>query len=199
MATIIPPGFGELSVVLTGPLGTSPYVWTMGCRTADYAPDEYVDLCNTFMLNVDVTLMQRVNTALTLEYVQLQVEDGFGGSGSVRSDLPSVPGRNTGTFEPIAMAVIAQKNTAQLGRRGRGRAFLPGMLADANVDANGVIEPSARSTYEADWNSLLTAMATPAVGTAYAPVLLHADGSTPSPIVGGTIAPRVGWIRKRLR
>lgn len=199
MARIIPVGFGELSFVLTGGDGTAPYVTTLGVNLNGVAGDDYVAAANDAMALYGETIGQYTSDELQIERVVLLVGLGGGTSGSVESTLPPIPGANLGAMMPLSMAPIARKQTASLGRKGRGRSFLPGVLQRANVDEGGTLDPGYANDLGLVWEDLLTGLATLPVGGALAPVLLHNDGSTPSPIIGGSIAPKVGWIRDRIR
>lgn len=199
MARTIPVGFAEGSIVHTGGGGTAPYVVTIGVSVLGIDPEDYVLAANNLKLAYEAQFAGLLNPELAINRAVLQIGLAGGTSGSVESDTPPTPGTGSGSYEPVSMAVIARKNTNDLGRKGRGRSFLPGLLTDPAVDAGGRIVPSSAEGYGERWNEFLTALATLPVGIAMAPVLLHNDGSTPTPITGGTIAPQVGWIRKRIR
>lgn len=198
MARIIPTGFAELSFVFTGDDGTQPFVTTLGVGLAGISDE--VLACNAAMGTYDEHLLPATSSGITLDKVVMSVGLTGGASGSVESTLPPIPGRNGGDFGPLAMAPIARKQTAELGRRGRGRCFLPACVEASQVNRSGEITPTLRVLLGGRWNDFLTALATaPIDGQVMSPVLLHADGSTPSVITGGSISPLVGWIRGRIR
>ena len=199
MARIIPPNFGEISIVHTGGGGTAPYVVTCGVSLLGVPPEDFVECANNAKGAYSDQFRSILNPELAIDRCVLQIGLAGGSSGSVESDTPPLQGQGDGSYEPISMAVIARKNTGVLGRKGRGRCFLPGLLTDPAVDAGGRIVASSAEGYSERWNTFLTDLATLPVGSAMAPVLLHNDGSPPTPITGGTIAPQVGWIRKRIR
>lgn len=199
MARIIPEGFAEAGITFSSTTGTPPYVTTIGCSLVGLGPEDWVDTANLLMGNYRESFEALTLTAFTCEFVDLAIGLPGGTSGSIRSTAPPWTGGRGGAGEPAAMAPIANKLTGTLGRKGRGRCFLVGVLADADVNNDGTVETVAAGLFNTAWNEFLTGMATPPVGSAYPPVLLHADGSTPSPIVGGSISSQVGWVRKRLR
>lgn len=198
MARIIPVGFGELSFVFTGQDGTQPFVTTLGVGLAGVGDE--VNACNQAFLAYSANLLPATSDDITLDRVVLSVGLTGGVSGSVESTLDPIPGGNNGDFGVIAMAPIARKQTADLGRKGRGRCFLPGAVESNQVNRSGEIDPVLRGLLSERWNDFLLEIATPPLGgDAMSPVLLHADGSTPTVITGGSIAPLVGWIRGRIR
>nr|CRY96612.1 hypothetical protein [uncultured prokaryote] len=199
MPSIIPTGFAEASVILTGGPGTAPYVTTIGIAVTVAAEDPYTLAADLVMDAYGDAFQDLVSNVCTIDRVSLAVGLPGGGSGSVDSTLPPKPGGNGDEMAPLAMAVIARKISADLGRKGKGRSFLPCMLARDDVNEAGDLAPATLNGYQERWEAFLLQLATNDVGLATAPVILHADGSTPSPIVAGTIAPKVGWIRKRIR
>lgn len=198
MARIIPVGFGEAAFVLVGGEGTAPFVTTMGVSLLGVSDTEYVDAANTLFLAYAQTIMPLTSNELSLDRVELSVGLAGGTSGSVSSDSTSVVGSNGSGMAPIAMAAIGRKISADLGRRGKGRSFLPGIIGTGDVQESGQLTNAARAIFEDAWVEFITSLATLPVGIAMAPVILHSDGSTPTPITGGTISSTVGWIRGRI-
>lgn len=199
MPTIIPDGFAVAAVTFTGPVGTEPYVTTFGVSLVGIAQEDYVDMANDIMGAYELQFSEFTSEELRCTKVTLQVGLGGGVSGSVDSSDPEWAGGGLGARVPTAMAVIARKSTADLGRAGRGRSFLPGLLSAGAVDESGNIALATAATYSERWNNLIVYLATKEVGTATPMVLLHNDGSTPTPVIAGSVAPKVGWIRKRIR
>lgn len=198
MPRTIPVGFAELSFVFTGTEGTAPYVTTLGVGLAGVT--DMVNACNQAMTCYAATILPATSSQITLDRVVMSVGLTGGASGSVQSDLPPISGTNSGSFPVISMCAIARKNTAELGRKGRGRCFLPGSVENGEINRSGEISPVIRGLLGDRWNDFLLQLATPPVGgDAMSPVLLHADGSTPTVITGGSISPLVGWIRGRIR
>lgn len=204
MSLEIPPGFASASFVLTGPLGTAPYVTTLGVDVS-LAGGDYVSVANMLFSAYAIQFASTTNDALTISRVTLLVGSD-GGAGSVDSTLPPVPCGNGSAMAPIAMAPIVRKQTATLGRSGRGRMFLPGCLGETDVDDNGQLDPDFRDNLGDAFTEFLDEIGTGVVpggtsGPASRGFLLHAEGSAlePSLIIGSQISPTVGWIRKRLR
>lgn len=200
MALDIPPGFGLAAYTYTGSPGTQPFVTTMGHAIPE-DPAEWQQAADDLFGIWQSTMNSLVSDNLTFDRVTLAIGTS-GPGGSIDSTNPPAAGGTSGTnWEPTAMACILRKSTAQFGRFGRGRMFLPGMLSDAHVEQDGTIVSARRDaihTMALDWWESLTA---PVSGFAYYPVLFHSEslGIPPSTLTGLTPSDTVGWIRGRIR
>lgn len=200
MTLVIPPGFGLAAYVFTGTTGTPEHVTTMGHDISAWGGD-FVNCANNLMLEYGNRWAALTDSSLTLARVNLAVgQDGPGGS--VDSDRPAIPMTASVSSMPVSMATILRKSTNDLGRRGRGRCFLPGTLTQAVVDENGLLSPAritAINTAAATWLENLELGVAGGV-TAAPAVLLHSGPPTdPTVITGFSCAPVVGWIRGRIR
>ena len=199
MARIIPDGFGEVAWVLTSAQGTDPFVTTMGVQLINGIPENYVDFANKAFTAYADTMLTKTTDALTLDRVELSVGLGNEKTGSVLSDLPSEQGTVGAQMAPIGMAAIGRKNSATLGRKGRGRCFFPGVLTSDDVSLGGSLEPTARAALSTEFNQLLDILDAGGDSLAMPTYILHTDPTEiPTLITGGSIAPVVGWIRKRV-
>lgn len=135
---------------------------------------------------------------LVLDRVTLSVGSS-GPGGSVDSDTaPDAMGANMSAPMTLALAAIARKSTDRLGRSGRGRMFLPGVLNEVDVDPDGSITTARRATLNSALDDFVDDLTTALV----APVLLHSTGVevfAPTPITGITTSDLVGIIRGRIR
>lgn len=199
MTLIIPPGFANAAFILTGTPGTQPYVTTLGVDTSAFGGD-FVSAANTAMSAFATWLGPRISNELTLDRVSLAVGQD-GPSGSVDSDLPPVAMTLSSTMAPTAMAVIARKVTNEIGRRGRGRMFIPGSVPAAGVLENGELTTDfIEDTQTAldGFYGFLTDDSNPA--TVLPPYLFHSQApADPTVITGFTVQPLVGWVRGRIR
>jgi len=198
VSLVIPPGYGNAAFTFTGAVGTQPYITTLGVDISDYGGD-HVAAANTLKLTFANAFATEMSSALTLDKVTLSVgQDGPGGS--VDSDTPPDSFTRSGQFPPTAMSCIVRKVTNDLGRRGRGRMFIPGIVSENEVGEDGSIVPArqtAISTVLQDWYQELSE---PLAGIALQPVLFHASAPTiPTPITGFAVSDLVGWIRGRIR
>lgn len=199
MTLVIPPGFGLAQFVLTGPAGTQPYVTTLGVDLSA-AGGDFVVAANSAKSAYASTIGTTTSSALTLDRVTLSVgQDGPGGS--VDSNTPPTTFTRTGSFPPTAMSAIARKVTNDLGRRGRGRMFIPGVLSENEVDEDGTVVAARRTALNTTMGSFFAALVEAGAGeVALEPVLLHSSAPTdPTPITAFAVSDLVGWIRGRIR
>lgn len=202
MSLVIPPGYGSAAFVLTGQPGTQPYVTTCGVDLSS-AGGDWVAAANACFLAFEFVFKSQLSQALTLDHVTLTVgSDGPGGS--VDSDLAPSSGTRTGSFPPTALSTIARKTTNTLGRRGRGRMFIPGIVSENEVDEDGTIVTARRNAINALLATFHDELSTGDSwgGFGVPPVLLHgpaAGAIPPTPITRFTVSDTVGWIRGRIR
>lgn len=196
MALVVPPGFALASFVFTGNVGTQPYVTTIGVEV-DLGAATAVDCANIMKASYVDSFAAETTSALTLDRVSLYIGDD-GPSGSVDSNTAPSAMTRSGTYPPTACSAIARKVTADVGRRGRGRMFLPGVLSESEVDQDGSVVSARRTSLQAALNDFYGNLT--AVGPVGPPVLFHATAPTdPSPITGFAVSDTVGWIRGRIR
>lgn len=197
MTLIVPPGFGLAAFVFTGAVGTQPYVTTIGVGL-NLGTGDAVQAANSAMQAYIDNLLPETSNLLTLDRVQLYVGQD-GPSGSVDSDLAAAPGTRSGTYPPTSMSAIARKVTGQIGRRGRGRMFLPGVLTEAEVDQDGTVLVARRTSLNTALAGFLEDLDLETSATDGA-VLLHSSApADPDPITALTTSDLVGWIRGRIR
>ena len=110
--------------------------------------------------------------------------------------------RAAAVFDEVTVAVLINKRTGLLGRKGRGRMFIPGLLGEPDIDVDGILPPSTIAIYDDLAAAWLAAMHEGDDGWATAPnpVVLHSDASlAPAAITSMVTSPKVGILRKRLR
>lgn len=203
MSLVIPPSFGLAAFVMTGPQGTQPYVTTCGVSLLA-AEGDFVAAANSAFIAYSNAFRSDMTNQLTLDHVTLSVgQDGPGGS--VDSTLAPVTGTVNTTFPPTALSAIIRKSTNNLGRSGRGRMFVPGILTEADVDQDGSLTTAARQETAVLANKFFTNLAQGVTADPLSfplpPFLLHSEGVgiPPSPITGMVPSDLVGWIRGRIR
>lgn len=196
----IPTGFGSMAITYTGNAGTAPYVVTFGVALpTGIALQEVVDFA--FSTWTDAWY-EGTFSDFTIVNATLTVQAPGGGLGSVVSSLPSVPGDASGSAAAVAFALLCNKRTGLLGRPGRGRFFIPGLLAEDDVDVAGQIKNGVLIFQQAKLELWLETMndGDPEWELGLNPVVLHSDASlTPSAIIAMTCSRTVGILRKRLR
>ena len=200
MALVIPPGFGNAAFIFSSDVGTPEFVTTIGVDLSGFGGD-FVLAANSIMIQFATAFEDELGAEITLNRVNLAVgQDGPGGS--VDSDIPAIPMTRSGTQVPVAMSAIARKVTNDLGRRGRGRMFLPHSLVTSEVDESGNISSGRVTTLQAALDAFYDGLVDNPIDPAFSapPVLLHGSAPVdPTPITGLTVAPLVGWIRGRIR
>lgn len=200
MGVTIPEGYGSIAHVYTGSNGTSPYVVTHGIVLPDGAPlQDVVDLC--FTAWEDQFLPNTFNE-FTFDHTTLTVEAPGGGLGSVQSSLPPSVGAASGSAGLVAVAVLVNKVTGLLGRAGRGRMFIPGLLGETDIDVDGIIAGTSVDLYQdlCDNYQLALEAGDPGWTGSPNPQLLHSNALlAPNAISRFLVSPKVGILRRRLR
>jgi len=197
---VVPPGYGLASIILLGGPGTPEYVTTIGLDITA-AGTTFIDAADNVLASYIDAFQGLTADNVRIERVSLYVGSATS-PGSVDSLGDGADGLRDELMAPIAMAPIVRKVTATLGRSGRGRMFLPGVLADADVDQGGNIESGSLGVFQDAVEQFFTNLLTADPAMELIPVLLHSEDSpstTPTPIQGLQVAPKVGWIRGRIR
>ena len=200
MALVIPSTHALASWTTEGPAGTAPYVTTCGVLLGLGAVD-LVEAANTALTAYGLAFDNLLADGYAVTKCSLYV-DNVNGRGSVDSDLDPIPGTRSGNMAPVAMALIARKVTSTIGRTGRGRMFIPAVLADGDVDPGGSIESVSVGAFQSALDSFSAAMAGDGEDPALPLQLLHDEASPqtlPSAITALQVGPTVGWIRGRIR
>jgi len=198
VSLVIPPGYGNAAFTLTGAVGTQPYITTLGVDISEYGGD-HVAAANTLKLTFANAFATEMSSSLTLDRVTLTVgQDGPGGS--VDSDTAPDSFSRSGQFPPTAMSCIVRKVTNDLGRRGRGRMFIPGIVSENEVGEDGSIVPARQTAITGVLDDWYQELSEPLAGISLQPVLFHASAPTiPTPITGFAVSDLVGWVRGRIR
>lgn len=200
MALVIPPGYGQAAMIHTSAEGTAPFVCTLGVDISGYGGD-WVQAANDAFSCWAGEIMPIMDSNLTLSRVSLAI-GADGPSGSVDSTAAAVNGGRSIEGLPWSCSAIANKQTAEIGRRGRGRMYIPGVVAPSEIGQSGAISNTRRTAIVSALNDYYSALVI-GVGAPprpLPPVLLHASGSSvPTEITSFGLAPLVGWIRKRIR
>lgn len=120
--------------------------------------------------------------------------------GTVGEQVYDLPGAVAGDIQTQNTALLVKKVTPRVGRTGRGRIFLPGVLT-ANVGNAGVIESTQLATWQGDWTTWLNDVNTTLPAARVCLLHTNAPGvdTDPSPITGLVVDPMVATQRRRLR
>jgi len=104
-------------------------------------------------------------------------------------------GASPDQVSPPNTALLVKLTTDLIGRKNRGRMYIPGVLRDTEVNNSGVIQGAALDALEPVITGLFTAL----LITEAEPVILHSDESEPTPVTGGTASAQVATQRRRQR
>jgi hypothetical protein len=201
MTLVIPPGFGSAAFVLEGGVGTQPFITTLGVDLTD-AGGDYVLAADTLFSAYAAAFIESTSNVLTLARVILSVGQDGGDQPTVESSLPPAAGEASGDFAPLSVAMLLNKKTSFLGRKGRGRMFIPGVIKDNMVDISGRVGTSTIDAFEPILDLFLAALADPGVeGIPSLPaVLLHSTATPPpTPIDSLTVNGVVGTMARRIK
>lgn len=206
MPIIIPEGYGEL-VARFSVLGrTNPVSMTMGVQITE--PDDPQTVVDDFYDDlVGTTDLPGLANAAEMysQWSFLGVEGKFTIDG-VLTGISSTDGTIAGTLATanimiVSSAVLVQKRTTRIGRRFRGRWYVPPVrVAEASVDYMGNIAPADFATISAP---IFVTTSSMLAATTYKPCLLHDTGeSTPPPptiISSFGVQTKMATQRRRLR
>lgn len=199
---VIPLGYASAAFILTGSSGTAPFVTTVGVKsTGGSISDEgWADLANELFDLYDTTLLADTSDKLVLDHVQVTFSAG-GGVVSASSNAPTKAGRRTSASAPINIALLVNKFTNEAGRKGRGRMFIPGLLAQSSVSLDGTLSPADVTAYQGEVNAFFDGLAGGGTSGLDGAYLIHqgAGAGNPSPIIRAQVSPKIGSLRKRLR
>lgn len=200
---IIPEGYGlaKLSWLMAG--RANPVTTTWGYSAALTPPDECALAIYNYCINngsfSDASFMATTYTFLGVE-VQQRVDGDLVGA----AEVGSVAGEFVVALPPINCTLLMSKRTAFVGRKFRGRSYLPNMWCAENlVDQMGNLSPEAVTTWQGivDVFAEGPGMGEPGFLTATAPyaVVLHSDGTTPTRITSLTAQGQMATQRRRMR
>lgn len=185
MPLVIPPGFASVGVVheQENLLGSNP-TWTLG-----WDSDDLEVLFGIYDEWLESDYKSNLCTEYAVVGLTIQTADG-----STNGPL-SKPG--TAVFDPLPpqVATLIQKRTLTVGRSGRGRCYLPGLLSDAMVTNSGAIDSSRRIALTVMMQDLIDIADLLSVS----PVLFHSAASDPTPITSLVCDGTVATQRNRLR
>ena len=200
MSVKIGPGFGLAAWVMSSSEGTEPFVTTMGVDLSGYGGD-YQEAANNAMEAYANSVMPETDSDLTLERCTLTV-GADGPLGSIDSNHAAFDGQRSAVGLPWSLSLIARKGTAVLGREGRGRMFIPGVINHSEVGQGGNVSSSRATALATMLNTFLDYLQNGdgvLMSAPVPPVLLHTSATVPTPVTSLTPAPLVGWVRKRIR
>lgn len=190
-----PVGFGIAAWHFEGGDGTPEYITTCGVNFgAGTFPS--VAICNSLMDAYGDAFAALTSNDVALVKVSVSV-----GTDEERASVQSTNGSYSGTRVSdsglMSAAPICQKVTGGLGRKNRGRMFLPALLTQSDIFANGGLPGDLRGDIQDAADTFFT-NATTGTDPVDALVVLHNDpADAPTDITSFRISEKLGIIRGR--
>lgn len=191
---IIPSGYAQLNAIFTGASVPTGAQYTLGLDIGAFAGGTQ-DIAQAFEASL-VTAGLAAQIANNCNMTSVLVKEGPNATGPSFLEPANDPGTG-GTAGAVAPAYLVHKNTADGGRAGRGRMYIPG-VPEAKVDAGGVLASGVATAVTTAMNTLLADL----TAEDLIPVVLHGAGSpisTPSVITAFSCDTVVGTQRRRQR
>lgn len=187
MATLmIPTGHAQVSQALQLSGDSAPYYITYGIASPVAS-----GLAETLRGIFVTAWTAPVHTSYSISTCRVRDESSYD------EYTANTPGAFTGTALPQNVACLIEKLSLAVGRRNRGRIYMPGVLgASGNVDANGSIQSSRLSQLQTVCTTWLGAL----TSASHHMVILHSSGTpTPTSVSSLSVDPVVATQRRRLR
>jgi len=190
MATVIPVGYTKVIVSMTGPIPGKTMSFSFG---VDVAPSSTLDtaLTNWWGSGAAGSLKHAIYSQYTVV--------GFDciGNSTVRFVTINAAGSGSaaGLMPPGVCAIVA-KNIGTVGRANRGRVYVPGVLAEADVDNLGAVLTATRTNVGIDFANLTTRLT---AISAHQVILHDTAGPTPVLVTAMQVQSVVGQQRRRQR
>lgn len=192
----IPVGYGQAVGIANASGDPEPMVCTMGFQVADPAT-----VGQTAMDDFSAAFLTALRARTTSEYSWSRTDFVVGktiGDSAFTSTVGAGAGSNTGTPLPQNCAWLIRKRSPLVGRKNRGRMYVPGIREDT-VNGIGVINGPDVSAAQTAWNTFRTTIeGNPSfVGLS----ILHSfgDATLPTPISALEVDNVIATQRRRMR
>ncbi len=190
----VPVGYAAALIPLRHTLQTRSAAITFGIDVRSTTISDTA-LCNAVQAAFTSTLGTVLDSNVTVGPTQLSVGQSDGTSIATVGDNSSAGGAAQ-TSVPPSVAVLIQKLSATGGKRGRGRLYVPWLLATSVVDEGGAIAGATVTNLQTKATAFRTAIIAIAGGSAI--VILHQSGSaTPAIVTSLRVDPRIATQRRR--
>jgi hypothetical protein len=185
MGYIIPAGYSRLSFVYdaVSPMG-SQIVWGLGVSSP---PTEELLIAAAGWW--EDTGKLRTCDRYTLDHIEARSDV------EVLSTTLSIPGVLADNPAPPNTCALVKLGSGLVGKRNRGRVYLPGMLTDDDVNDSGGIDSAAVTSIQGTFEALGDALNVVLAAT----VILHSDVGTPTLVTTAQVQGVAATQRRRLR
>lgn len=191
LVTIVPPGYAE--VILPMNHGASPRESVVVFGVQDNGPSSSPSsLCEEIWSTVEEHIIPLGDGSVIYGPIRCRVNYGGGPIPGVGTS--SAPGDNTIACPPSNVAVLVTKNTAEAGRKNRGRMYWPWFVEETSVSETGIIDSGYVSGHTTAFNAWQADLAI----AGYDMVILHNDVGTPTTVSSLTCQSLVATQRRRL-
>lgn len=191
---IIPIGYAQVNLIFTGGSVPTGAQCTFGIDIGG-APDNPGD-CGLLVAQAWSVAGFIAHLSNDVDLTSVLVKFGPNATGP-SAEIATSEESAGGTAGVPHTAFLVHKNTAQGGRAGRGRLFIPTVPEDL-VNGAGGLDTTLLAAIQSDCDVFLEEL-----DTSFIPmVLLHGVGSpleTPTPVTSLTVQPVVATQRRRLR
>lgn len=196
---VIPDGYGNVTMKWSFEGKSGPCSTTLGVRrTGPATPQEVVDAIYDDLTIPDGICdpdnMQEEWTFLGVEGI-FMVDDVLTGAAAAGAPVPGT--KTTQHIPPLNTSLLVRKRSTLIGRRYRGRMYLPVLSIDEGVISPlGIISSAPFNAYDVivhettdNWLASIN----------FTPVILHHDETPPTDISSFSLQPTVVTQRRRLR
>lgn len=205
MPSSIPAGYAQATYSFAHESLGRPLAITMGIKMPGVGADPQ-DLANELHTRFANTIMEDVDNGLTCTHVDLFIGNGDNPSGSIRSNTPAKAGERSMVSAPLNTCVLVNKQGSTLGRRGRGRVFMPSCAPRDDVAENGQISGSLVTSLNGTWADFYDQLTNGVTGGWFEgplpPYIIHRAphaGDAPTAIVSFSVSTTVGTRGSRIR
>lgn len=136
-----------------------------------------------------------LGSTFTLQDVLVYQND----AGIITSAVQGIDATGAGglAVPPVQCSLLARKTTSRVGRKFRGRWYVPNMFfAETDIDAMGNIAPTPFGILSTAFNTTVNELM---ANTVAVPCLLHSDGTTPTLLADITLQSKMATQRRRVR
>lgn len=205
MPSNIPAGFAQATYSFTMEGLSRPLAITLGIvLPLDF--DSATDIANELHTRFVNTVMEDIDNGCVCTHVDLFIGAGDEPSGSVRSTTPPAPGERSMVSMPANSAVLVTKQGTTLGRRGRGRMFVPASAPRDDPSEAGILSSSLVTSLQGSWTDFYDQLVDGVPGGWYEgpllPCIIHKpphEEQTPTRISSFSVGTKIGTRGSRIR
>lgn len=206
VALVIPPGYGLATWHFKHTAAVRPWVVTCGVDLSDAAGNFTAAATQlSAAITQATTIIDSLDTSQVYTHFTLKV-GADGGTGPLIEVTRGDVGADAKDTPPMNLAILVRKTTAFGGRRGRGRMYWAGLLAEAGVDELGIITSSVVTSLQTRFTNVYNHMVNGIGGSPISspPVILHDStgaGTEPAPypVTSFAVQALCGTQRRRMR